>query len=125
MQKEQKRKKILEELTPKQLADRCIDHLRKRSDPIISSYFLSQCEIENIFELDAVSHEMQRHRMTIGTFYQYLLLELMRNRWPVFDGTREGDIVADIDTPGYSPGLRLYMSVKNLKILSVDKILAV
>lgn len=65
--------------------------------------------------MDAVSHEMQRHRMTIGVFYQFLILELMRNRWPVFDGNHEGDIVADIDTPGFEEGLRLYISVKKSK----------
>ncbi len=53
--------------------------------------------------------------MNIGVFYQYLILELMRKRWPVFDGTREGDIVADIDTPSFERGLRLYMSVKKSK----------
>jgi hypothetical protein len=50
--------------------------------------------------------------MSIGVFYQYLMLTLMRARWPVFDGYREGDIVADIDTPGFARGVRLYMSVK-------------
>jgi len=73
---------------------------------------VSLCEADRLFELDAVSHEMQRHRMTIGVFYQYLLLELMRQRWPVFDGSREGDIIADIETPTFEPGLRLYISVK-------------
>ena len=29
--------------------------------------------VDELFELDAVSHEMQRHRMSIGVFYQYLL----------------------------------------------------
>jgi hypothetical protein len=86
--------------------------LRTRSDPIISPYFVSLCDIDSLFELDAVSHEMQRHRMTIGVFYQYLLLELMRQRWPVFDGSREGDIIADIETPTFQHGLRLYISVK-------------
>lgn len=98
--------------TPEELVELCIKHLRTRSDPILSPYFVSQCGPDSLFELDAVSHEMQRHRMTIGVFYQYLLLELMRNRWHVFDGYREGDIVADIDTPGFKTGLRLYMSVK-------------
>src|SRR5690606_26233304 len=93
----------------------CIEHLRTRSDPILSPMFVSQCNIEDIFELDAVSHEMQRHRMTIGIFYQYLLLELMRKKWYVFDSSREGDIVADIETPKFSQGIRLYMSVKKSK----------
>lgn len=104
--------------TPEKLVASCIQHLRERSDPILSPYFVSQCKAEDIFALDAVSHEMQRHRMTIGVFYQFLILELMRYRWPVFDGYREGDIVADIDTPGFPEGLRLYMSVKK----SVDTV---
>ena len=41
---------------------------KKRSDPILSSYFVGQLKAEQIFELDAVSHEMQRHRMSIGIF---------------------------------------------------------
>jgi len=98
--------------SPEALVELCIEHLRTRSDPIISPYFVSLCDVNRLFELDAVSHEMQRHRMTIGVFYQYLLLELMRQRWPVFDGPREGDIVADIETPMFKPGLRLYISVK-------------
>jgi hypothetical protein len=100
---------------PEELVELCIEHLRGRSDPILSPYFVSQCDSDSLFELDAVSHEMQRHRMTIGVFYQYLLLELMRQRWDVFDASREGDIVADIETPGLSSGLRLYMSVKKSK----------
>jgi hypothetical protein len=101
--------------SPEKLVNLCIEHLKTRSDPIISPYFVSFCNIEDLFELDAVSHEMQRHRMTIGVFYQYLLLELMGNRWSVFDGSREGDIIADVQTPSFKPGLRLYMSVKKSK----------
>jgi hypothetical protein len=97
---------------PEKLVELCIEHLRTRSDPIVSPHFLSQCDIEDLFEFDAVSHEMQRHRMTIGVFYQYLLLELMKCRWQVFDGYHEGDIIADVDTPEFPGGLRLYMSVK-------------
>jgi hypothetical protein len=98
--------------SPQDLVELCIEHLRTRSDPIINPYFVSLCDVDRLFELDAVSHEMQRHRMTIGVFYQYLLLELMRQRWPVFDGSREGDIIADIKTPTFQQGLRLYISVK-------------
>lgn len=99
--------------TPEKLVDNCILHLKERSDPILSPAFVSQLAPEDLFDLDAVSHEMQRHRMTIGIFYQFLLLELMKARgWVVFDGAREGDIVADVDTPGYALGLRLYISVK-------------
>lgn len=98
--------------TPSQLVDSCLNHLRTRSDPILSPYFVSLLDPQSLFDFDAVSYEMQRHRMTIGVFYQYLLLELMRVHWQVFDGYKEGDIVADIDTPTFSKGLRLYMSVK-------------
>ena len=102
--------------TPEELVAACIEHLRERSDPILSPSFFSQCAIEDIFELDAIGHEMQRHRMTMGVFYQYLLLELVRLRFTkVFDGSGEDDITADIDTPNvenHTQGLRLYMSVK-------------
>lgn len=99
--------------TPEKLVSDCVQHLRERSDPVLSPSFVAQLAPEDLFDLDAVSHEMQRHRMTIGVFYQYLLLELMKGRgWSVFDGAREGDIVADVDTPGFAPGLRLYISVK-------------
>jgi len=98
--------------SPEDLVELCIEHLRTRSDPIINPYFVSLCDVDRLFGLDAVSHEMQRHRMTIGVFYQYLLLELMRKRWHVFNGYREGDIVADVDPPGFQTGLRLYISVK-------------
>lgn len=101
--------------SPEQLVELCIRHLRERSDPVLSPYFVGQLKAEDLFELDAVSHEMQRHRMSIGVFYQYLILELMRLRWPVFDGSREGDIVADMDTPGFESGIRVYMSVKKSK----------
>lgn len=102
--------------TPEQLIDQCIKHLRERSDPILSPSFLAQCEVENVFELDAVSHEMQQHRIAMGLFYQYLLLELVHQRFSKsFDGSSEDDIVVDIDTPhigAHKQGLRIYMSVK-------------
>lgn len=99
--------------TPTALVSLCLQHLKERSDPILSPYFLSQCPLEEIFELDAVAHEMQRHRMRIGVFYQFLLIELMRVRFEnVVDGKREGDVEAEINTPGFKKGLRLYISVK-------------
>ncbi len=99
--------------TPDELVKLCIKHLRERSDPVLSPSFFSQCKVEEIFELDAIAHEMQRQRMRIGVFYQYLVIELMRHRFPsVYDGKREGDVEADIDTPGFPKGLRLFMSVK-------------
>lgn len=101
--------------TPQSIVASTVKHLKERSDPILSPYFLGLLKAEDIFELDAVSYEMQRHRMTIGVFYQYLILELMRKSWHVFDGSREGDVVADIDAPDFHKGLRLYMSVKKSK----------
>lgn len=100
---------------PEALVKSTIKHLKERSDPILSPYFISLLDVEDIFSLDAISYEMQRNRMTIGIFYQYLILELMRKSWNVFDGSREGDIIADIDTYGFEKGIRLYMSVKKSK----------
>ena len=100
--------------SPEDLVKICVEHLKKRSDPILSSYFIAQLKAEQIFELDAVSHEMQRHRMSIGIFYQQLLLELLKNRWPnsSVGGHGESDLIAEIETPGFDRGLQLYMSVK-------------
>jgi hypothetical protein len=99
--------------TPDELVELCLQHLKERSDPILSPYFLRQCPLDEIFELDAVAHEMQRHRMRIGVFYQYLLIELMRLRFSnVADGKREGDAEVEIDTPDFPKGLRLFISVK-------------
>jgi hypothetical protein len=103
------------EANPEKLVQLTLKHLKERSDPVLSPYFLSLLNVEDIFELDAVSYEMQRHRMSIGVFYQFLILELMRHSWPVFDASREGDVVADIETPGFDRGIRLYMSVKKSK----------
>jgi hypothetical protein len=37
----------------------------------------------------------------------------MRYRFPLtYDGKKEGDVEADIETPGFAKGLRLFMSVK-------------
>jgi hypothetical protein len=99
--------------TPEELVRMCIAHLKERSDPILSPYFLSQCRIDEIFELDAVAHEMQRHRMRVGVFYQFLIIELLRSRFKnVLDGKREGDAETEIDTPKFDKGLRLFISVK-------------
>ncbi|MBI4668410.1 MAG: hypothetical protein HY747_04360 [Elusimicrobia bacterium] len=98
---------------PARLIGICLKHLQERSDPILSPSFLSQCHLEEIFGMDAIAHEMQRHRMKIGNFYQFLVIELMRSGFDrVYDGKREGDVEAEINTPSYKPGLRLYISVK-------------
>lgn len=103
-------------IPPKQLVDICLKHLKERSDPILSPSFLGQLELSDIFIMDAVSHEMQRHRMKIGEFYQFLVIELMKTTFPcVYDGKREGDVEAEVETPGFEPGLRLYISVKKSK----------
>ena len=114
-------KKVIND--PASLVRLCIKHLKQRSCPILGPYFYSNCEIEEIFELDAIPHEMQRQRMNIGVFYQYLTIELMKEAAKlknsriesVFDGSREGDVVADIKTPNYAPGVRIYASVKKSK----------
>ncbi len=99
--------------SPEELVTLCLQHLRQRSDPVLSPFFFSHCDVDEIFELDAIAHEMQRRRMKIGLFYQYLVIELMRYRFPLtYDGKKEGDVEADIDTPNFSRGLRLFMSVK-------------
>ena len=86
----------------------------------LSPHFYSLCDVEDIFQFDAIPHEMQRHRMNVGVFYQYVIIELMRassksgdsNIEAVFDGSREGDVVAEINTPGFQQGIRLYGSIK-------------
>jgi hypothetical protein len=108
-----KGEKVELDSTPEELVALCLSHLKQRSDPILNPYFLSRCELEEIFDLDAIAHEMQRHRMRIGVFYQYLLIELMRLRFDnVSDGKKEGDVEAEIDTPTFGKGLRLLISVK-------------
>src|SRR4051794_18831996 len=105
---------------PEGLVNLCIKHLKERNDPIFTPYFYSSCQVDEIFELDSISYEFQRQRMKIGVFYQYLIIELMRtsskkessNIEAVFDGSREGDVVADIKTPEYELGLRIYGSIK-------------
>jgi len=111
-----KGEKISPDVPPKQLVEICLKHLKERSDPILSPSFLGQLELSDIFVMDAVSHEMQRHRMKIGEFYQFLVIELMKTTFPcVYDGKREGDVEAEVETPGFEPGLRLFISVKKSK----------
>jgi hypothetical protein len=48
---------------------------------------------------------MQRHRMKIGVFYQFLIIELMRSRFlNVLDGKREGDVETEIEPPNFDKG---------------------
>jgi hypothetical protein len=98
----------------------CLNHLRNRTDLILGASFYSKVVASEVFELDAIPHEMQRYRMKFGNFYQYLLVELMKKvaRRPdppiinAMDGEREGDVKADIRPPIFDRGLRLYISVK-------------
>jgi hypothetical protein len=101
--------------TPKELVSSCLKHLRERGDPIISPSFYCQVPVEKVFELDAVPYEMHRYRMKLGNFYQFLVIELLRARFPeanVLDGKKEGDAEAEIHPPGLEAGLRLFISVK-------------
>ncbi len=103
-------------ISPSELVEMCLKHLKERSDPILSPSFLGQLNLSDVFIMDSVSHEMQRHRMKIGEFYQFLVIELMKVNFPnVYDGKREGDVEAEVDTPDFKPGLRLYISVKKSK----------
>lgn len=106
--------------TSTKLVKLCLKHLKERSDPVMGTSFYSRLNADELFEMDEIPHEIQRYRMKIGIFYQYLLIELMRavssrnntQIISVFDGSREGDVVADVRTPTYEKGLRLYISVK-------------
>ena len=106
--------------TPQKLVSECLKHLKQRNDPIIGYSFYSKLNAAEVFTMDAIPHEMQRYRMRIGLFYQYLLIELMHKASQshntqiirAFDGNREGDVQADVKTPNYDKGLRLYLSVK-------------
>lgn len=74
---------------------------------------------EEVF-LDAIFHEMHRHKMQMGDYYHKLILELMKssrvlensNIQDAKDGSREGDIIADLKTVRFGPGIRVYGSVK-------------
>ena len=103
---------VTQEDSPNALVARCLKHLRERSDPVLSSHFVGSLKADEIFGFDAVSHEMQRHRMRIGLFYQQLLLEMFRLRWPATAGYDETDMTVEIDTPSMESGLKLYVSVK-------------
>jgi len=112
-----KQRGLLDE--PAKLVKACLKHLKERNDPVIMASFFSKVDAKDIFEMDAISYEMQRDRMLMGQFYQYLLLELMRAASKMKgspfinanDGKREGDVEADVLPHGCSQ-IRLYISVK-------------
>ncbi len=105
--------------TPEELVKTCLKHLKERNDPIIGASLFATVSAKEVFEMDAIPHELQRHRMKIGQFYQYLILELMcasagrpgSQILNAADGRREGDIQADIRLKDRKE-LRLYISVK-------------
>lgn len=104
---------------PKELVSTTLKHLKERTDPIDGVSIFSSVTAEEVF-LDAIFHEMHRHKMLMGDYYHKLILELMKisrflrksNVQNAGDGPREGDIIADVRTPGFSKGLRIYASVK-------------
>jgi hypothetical protein len=106
--------------SPEELVRICLKHIEEKADPVLGTSFYTQLDLTEIFEMDAIPHEMQRQRMKIGVFYQDLLIEPMReairngnsNILQAFDDAREGDVVADMKTPGFDKNLRLYISVK-------------
>lgn len=105
--------------SPAELVRLALIHLKERTDPIDGVSFFTSIGIEDVF-LDAIFHEMHRHKMQMGDYYHKLILELMKASSTLdnssiqnaHDGPREGDVIIDVKTPGFSPGLRIYGSVK-------------
>lgn len=105
--------------SPKELADATLKHLKERTDPIDGAAFFASVKLEEVF-LDAIFHEMHKHKMQMGDYYHKLILEIMKasrslknaNIENANDGPREGDVIADIKTPSFEKGIRLYGSVK-------------
>lgn len=106
--------------TPEELARAALRHLKERTDPIDGVAFFSSIRVQDVFQFDAIFHEMHRHKMQMGDFYHQFILELMntsrilahsfvQNANP---GPREGDIIVDLKTPGFDRGLCVYASVK-------------
>lgn len=104
--------------SPKKLIETCLQHLKERNNPLGISFYCG-LNASEIFTMDAVPHEMQRHRMIMGVFYQYLIIELMReaSKAPgshiisASDGDREGDVKADVQTPDFGHEIRFIGNV--------------
>jgi hypothetical protein len=87
--------------TPQKLVLACLKHLKERYDPVLAVSFYSALNASEIFIMDEIPHEMQRYRMKIGLFYQYLLIWLAKKAGAEWhDGQRAGDAYADVKTPG-------------------------
>lgn len=106
--------------TPEELAQAALKHLKERTDPIDGVAFFSSIRVEDVFQFDAIFHEMHRHKMQMGDFYHQFILELMNASRTLANspvesanpGPREGDIIVDLKTPGFYRGLCVYGSVK-------------
>jgi hypothetical protein len=107
--------------TAKALVELCLKHLRDRTDPILTTSFYGDVKADEVFGMDAIPHEMQRHRMKLGSFYQFLLQELITMASDEVDspfmedatgGPREGDVIAYMEPDSFEKGLKLYISVK-------------
>jgi hypothetical protein len=103
------------------LVELCLKHLRDRTDPILTTSFYADVKAAEVFEMDAIPHEMQRYRMKLGSFYQFLLEELITIASDQTDspfmgaatgGPREGDVIAYMEPDSFEKGLKLYISVK-------------
>lgn len=71
-------KKIATGKTPADICQYALDHILGWTDPIDGICLLASCKIDEIFILDTFPAELQTHRMVMGNFYHYLMLELMQ-----------------------------------------------
>ena len=99
---------------------KALKHIREWTDPLEGVSLLTSRPVEEVLLLDTFPAELHTHRMNLGNFYHYLILEFMQTLGTrtnstierAYPGQREGDIVADLKTPGDQRGIRLYGSVK-------------
>ena len=106
--------------TPETLSKAALKHLKERTDPVDGVAFFSSVNVEDVFQFDAIFHEMHRHKMQMGDFYHQFILELLNASRTLphscvenaNSGPRDGDVIVDLRTPGFSRGLCVYGSVK-------------
>ena len=55
--------------TPETLSKAALKHLKERTDPVDGVAFFSSVNVEDVFQFDAIFHEMHRHKMQMGDFY--------------------------------------------------------